>query len=118
MNASSIETAPFRVGRTELALLAAQTYLRWFWWVILPPLIVGLVLLFVGGTPFMRMLGAFFLAWPLTVVGRAFLLTSPLAKRMMRPTRMTSDGTEILFMRKAEGGKGRGRRRAAATTTG
>jgi hypothetical protein len=62
----------FRIPRYLLARLAAEEYVRQFWWFVLVIPLFG-ALMMVLGTGLLRWIGYFALAWPITIPTRAVL---------------------------------------------
>lgn len=65
-------TDTFRIPRYLLARLAAEEYVRQFWWFVLVVPLFGAVMMILG-SGIMKLIGYFALAWPLTIPVRAVL---------------------------------------------
>lgn len=65
-------TEPYRIPRYLLARLAAEEYVRRFWWFVLIVPLSGLIMMMIG-SGLMQVIGMFAVLWPVTIPARAVL---------------------------------------------
>ena len=92
-----IQSQPYSVPRPVLARLTALYYLRTFWFILIGPFVLGVILMSVGPNSISRFFGAILAIWPATVFMRAFLLVGKNAKVWSKKTVMTVSGDAFLF---------------------
>ena len=68
----SFTSTPYRIPRTILARLAAEEYVRSFWWFVAVVPLFGMVSLVVG-SGLIQVIGMFAVLWPLSIPARAVL---------------------------------------------
>lgn len=81
-----IVSHPYVIGRLELAYASAGLYVRLLWWALIGVPIGGIATLVLLHTPIMQYLGAVMVLWPITIPGRALLLTRDQRKMYMQST--------------------------------
>ncbi|MHB8636299.1 MAG: hypothetical protein ACYC96_07485 [Fimbriimonadaceae bacterium] len=81
-----IVSETYIIGRLELAYATAGLYVRTLWWALIGVPISGVLILFLLPLPIMRYLGAVMVLWPITIPGRALVITSDQRKLYSRPT--------------------------------
>lgn len=84
--------------------VAAEEYLRRFWWVILGVPVSGLLMLLLIDHPVVKYLGFVGVCWPLTIPARAVLITNKKARRLARPTWVSVEDDAIYFHDESGGG--------------
>lgn len=70
----------------ELAYATAALYVRTLWWALIGIPISGILILILFKLPIMQYLGAVMILWPITIPGRAVVITSDQRKLYMQRT--------------------------------
>jgi hypothetical protein len=94
---------PFRVPRFILGRLAAEQYIRSFWWFVAIPPAFGVVCLF-SGSQVLYAIGTFGILWPATVPARAVVITRKSARFFSQPTRLHISDKTVYFSHDAGDG--------------
>jgi len=93
-----VRSNEFMVHRVVLARMAAEAYVRLFWWFVLPGPLFGIILLAVSREPLIQAIGAFGCIWPATIPFRAYLITWKLGRRLYaKQTVLTAVDEGLLF---------------------
>lgn len=100
-----IQTAPYKISRLRLAYVAAEEYLRSFWFFAAAVPLGGLAFLLFG-TGVLKIIGAFALMWPFSIPARAIMITSRAAKLFTTGVVMRLGEEEIEFLGTTPGAKG------------
>ncbi|MBI3721326.1 MAG: hypothetical protein HY248_02130 [Fimbriimonas ginsengisoli] len=91
-----LQTKPFCLARAEVSLLTAEQYALTFGPVLIGVPAAGVAMLVLGDA-FMKAIGLVCVLWPLTIPGRAFLITSRAARALRAPTvASVEDGALLL----------------------
>lgn len=98
-----MKSEPFRIGRGQLVLIAAEQYTRRFWPIFIAFPIFGLIALFFGSTQGIQAFGMICLAWPLSIPARSVFITSKIAKKFDRPVVVRLED-RVLYFSAGEGG--------------
>ncbi len=78
--------------------MAAEAYVRIFWWFILPGPLFGIVVLIFAHDPTLQAIGALGCIWPATIPFRAYLISWKVGRRMYgHPTTVTAVDEGLLF---------------------
>ena len=94
-----LRSQEFTIHRVIVARMAAEAYVRLFWWFILPGPLFGLIILIFFRDPLIQAVGALGCTWPLTIPFRAYLITSKMARRMYsHPTTLVAMDKGLLFV--------------------
>jgi hypothetical protein len=93
----------YRVSRIVLARLAAEEYVRTFWWFVLIIPIFGVICL-AFGSGLLQVIGFMAVLWPFSIPARAVLSSSKAAKLLTRGTWVKLENGTFFFS--AEDGKG------------
>ena len=81
-----IVSETYIIGRLELAYATAALYVRTLWWALIGIPISGVLILILMPLPIMRYLGAVMILWPISIPGRAVVITVDQRKLYVRPT--------------------------------
>lgn len=101
-----IETSPYRLSRTQLGYLAAEEYVRSFWyWVIALPIFGVLGLLFTSGI--IQAISLMAILWPLSIPARGILTTSRAARLFTQGVRLVAHDDRLEFIGENPGPNGR-----------
>ena len=92
----------YTIGRLELAYATSGLYIRSLWWALIGMPLGGLGILFTMQLPLMKYLGTVMVLWPVTIPGRALIITSDQRKLYIKPTVTTF--REKAFFLDPEGG--------------
>jgi hypothetical protein len=82
-----LETASYRITRTEMARIASLEYLRSFWWVVIGIPLFGIFAL-IFGQGILQVIGVSALLWPFSIPARSVLATS-------KPSRLFAGGVRM-----------------------
>ena len=94
-----LKSEKFTIHRVIVARMAAEAYVRLFWWFILPGPLFGLIVLLFFHEPLIQAIGALGCVWPLTIPFRAYLITAKMARRLYsHPTVVVATDTSLLFI--------------------
>lgn len=93
----------YLISRTELAKLAAEEYIRKYWFIIIPIPLTGLLLL-VTSTGLTQAFGLMALMWPITIPARSVLGSSKPAKLFTQGVVLSADEDALYFA--GDNGKG------------
>ena len=105
----AFRTEPFRIPRYILIRLAAEEYVRTFWWFVLITPLFGLLALF-SGIAVLQVVGSFAVIWPLTIPARAALTGWKAGSFFEHPSSMELDDEDLVF----HGQNGKGMRLSTA----
>src|ERR1019366_2591504 len=97
-----IVSETYTIRRMELAYATAALYVRTLWWALIGIPISGILILILFRLPIMEYLGAVMILWPITIPGRAAIITSDQRKLYIRPT--IASFKEEAFYLNPEGG--------------
>lgn len=81
-----IRSETYTIGRLELAYATTAAYVRTFWWALVGVPISGVLIIAILSVPIMQYLGAVMVLWPITIPGRALLITDSHRRLYLRPT--------------------------------
>jgi hypothetical protein len=81
-----IVSEPYTIRRMELTYATAELYVRALWWALIGMPISGVLVIAFLPQPIMKYLGAVMILWPITIPGRAAVITSDQRKIYGRPT--------------------------------
>lgn len=98
-----IRTRSFSVTRLQLAYLAAEEYVRTFWWYVAIVPVFGLLAVIFGRGP-VQTLGFLGLLWPISIPARAIFSTTK-ASRLLRDGVFVSTNDDYLLVH-GRGGEG------------
>ena len=93
-----IETRPFTIPRLLFSRLCAEIYVRQFWWLLLPWILLGGALVMLASEPALKALGAVIAAWPLSIPARALFLTKRAAQFYRDSVRARIEGGWLYFI--------------------
>lgn len=98
-----LRTRPYRISRASLAYLAAEEYVRRFWWVvgIVPAFGVGVLLLL--DHPTARVMGMTALLWPVSIPARGVIAALRQGRRFDHEVFLEAT-PEMLRFHRADGG--------------
>jgi hypothetical protein len=99
----SFRTEPFRIPRYVLIRVAAEEYVRTYWWFVLITPVFGLLAIF-SGVYLLQVIGIFAALWPLTIPARAALTGWKSGSFFEKPSSLELVDDELLF----HGENGRG----------
>jgi hypothetical protein len=94
---------PFRVSRFVLSRLAAEQYIRAFWWFVAIPPLFGVLCLF-SGSQVLFSLGMFGILWPVSVPARAVLISRKAGRFFSQPTWVRQEGYTLYFSHESGSG--------------
>lgn len=94
-----MRTKEFTIHRVLVARMAAEAYVRLFWWFILPGPLFGVIMIAAFSDPMIKAIGALGCVWPATIPFRAYLITSKMARqRYSHPTTVIATDESLLFI--------------------
>jgi hypothetical protein len=94
-----LRSKEFTIHRVIVARMAAEAYVRLFWWFILPGPLFGIIVLMFSREPVIQAVGALGCVWPMTIPFRAYLITAKMARRLYsHPTTLVATDTSLLFI--------------------
>jgi len=94
-----MRTKEFTIHRVLVARMAAEAYVRLFWWFIVPGPLFGVVMIAAFPDPIFKAIGALGCMWPATIPFRAYLITSKMARRLYsHPTTVIATDESLLFI--------------------
>ncbi len=93
-----IETAEYRISRSQLVYWSANEYIRRFWPAFIAFPISGILLFILMPNSAGIGLGTMMIMWPLSIPARSIIFTSRAAKRVICPTRMVAEGEHLYFI--------------------
>ena len=103
---SVIETQPYVVPRLRLAYIAAEEYVRSFWFFVLGIPLGGVALVAFGDRS-MQVIGMFALLWPFSIPARAILITNKASRLFASGAWMRAGEEEIEFLGTKPGANGK-----------
>ena len=77
-----LKSEPFTIHRVIVARMAAEAYVRLFWWFILPGPLFGIIILLLFREPYIQAVGALGCVWPMTIPFRAYLISAKASRSM------------------------------------
>jgi hypothetical protein len=87
---------PFQIPRYILARLAAEIYVRSFWWFIIIPPVFGVICLF-SGSQLLYGVGMLGVLWPITIPARAAFISAAAGKFFSKPVRVVLSANTLYF---------------------
>ncbi|MCB8932829.1 MAG: hypothetical protein M9921_15330 [Fimbriimonadaceae bacterium] len=101
--AEPLRTRPYRISRASLAYLAAEEYVRRFWWIvgIVPAFGVGTLLLL--DHPMAKVFGMTAVLWPISIPARGVIAAIRQGKRFDHEVFLEA-GPDLLRFHRADGG--------------
>jgi hypothetical protein len=101
-----IETRPYTIPHLRFAYLAAEEYVRTFWFFVVAVPLGGVVLLLTGERT-LQAIGFFAVLWPMSIPARAILITRRASKLFSRGVVMRSGAEGVEFVAQAQGANGK-----------
>lgn len=95
--AALIRSEPFTLPRVVVARLAAEVYVRKLWFLLVPWVIIGGLMMTLSTDSRMKAIGMLLAFWPFTIPARAYFVTRRASSAFAKPIWVSIDGDYVLF---------------------